>query len=179
MLGLWLGNQDTSENIFNELYIKIKLKLTFQKGRNLGRVRVINIYMLSRLWCRTETFSVPKNLLTEIEKDMLDFVWNKKKHEINKQLLMLCESDGGLQLVDIQSKIGAQRLSWLAKVLKLPYDDFNRKIADEILGTFKVFRADADMPKPKVVDPFYKETMYVWKNLPKEYVVNEVKSTGK
>ena len=47
-------------------------------------------------------FSVPKNLLTEIEEDTLDFVWNKKKHEINKQLLMSRESDGGLQLVDIQ-----------------------------------------------------------------------------
>ena len=99
---------------------------------------------------------------------------------------MSCESDGGLQLVDIQSKIGAQRLSWLAKVLKLPYDNFNRTIADEILATFKgdyvgleVFRADADMLKPKVEDPFYKETMYVWKNLPKKYVVNGVKSTGK
>ena len=81
---------------------------------------------------------------------------------------MSCESNGGLQLVDIQSKIGAQRLSWLAKVLKLPYDDFNRKIADEILGTFKgdyigleVFRADADMLKPKVLDSLCKETMYV------------------
>ena len=99
---------------------------------------------------------------------------------------MSCESNGGLQLVGIQSKIGAQRLSWLAKVLKLPYDDFNLNIADEILGTFKgdyigleVFRADADMLKPKVLDPFSKETMYVWKNLPKKYVVSGVKSTGK
>ena len=56
VLGLWLGNQDTSEDIFNELYTKIKLKLAFWKGRNLsliGRVRVINIYILSRLWYRT------------------------------------------------------------------------------------------------------------------------------
>ena len=55
----------------------------------------------------------------------------------------------------------------------------------EILGTFKgdyigleVFRADADMFKPEV-DPFYKETMYVWNNLLKKYVVSGVKSTGK
>ena len=85
MLGLWLGNQDTSRDIFNELRTKIKLKLAFWKGRNLsltGRVRVINIYILSRLWYRIEFFSVPKNLLTEIENDILDFVWNKKKHEI-------------------------------------------------------------------------------------------------
>ena len=73
-----------------------------------------------------------------------------------------------------------------SKVLKLIYDDFNRKIADEILGTFKggyivleVFRANADMLKPKVVDPFYKETMYAWKNLTKGYVVSGVKSTGR
>ena len=112
-----------------------------------------HIYIISRLWYRTEILSVPKYLPTEIERDVLDFVWNKKKHGINKQLLMSCESNGGG---------GAQRLSWLAKVLKLHYDDFNRKIADEILGIFKgdyigleVFRADADMLKPKVVDPFY------------------------
>ena len=46
VLGLWLGNQDTSGDIFNELYAKIKLKLAFWNGRNLsliGRVRVINI----------------------------------------------------------------------------------------------------------------------------------------
>ena len=150
----------------NELYTKIKIKLAFWKGRNLsliGRVRVINIYILSRLWYGTEIFSIPNNLLTEIERDIPDFVWNKEKHEISKQLLMSCESNGGLQLVDIQSKIGAQRLSWLAKDLKLPYDDFNRKIADEILGTFKgdyigleVFRADADM-----LDSLCKETMYL------------------
>ena len=69
---------------------------------------------------------------------------------------------------------------------KTSYDDFNRKIADETLGTFKgdyigleVFREEADMLKPKVVDPFYKETMYVWKRLPKKYVVSSVKFTGK
>ena len=83
VLGLWLDNQDTTRDIFNELYTKTKLKLVFWKGRNIsliGRVRVINIYMLSRLCYRTEIFSVPKNLLTEIEKDVLDSVWNKKKY---------------------------------------------------------------------------------------------------
>ena len=47
VLGIWLGNQDTSGGIFNELHTKIKLKLAFWKDRNLlliGRVRVINIY---------------------------------------------------------------------------------------------------------------------------------------
>ena len=43
----------------------------------------------------------------------------------------------------------------------------------------EIFRADADILKPKVVDPFYKETMHVWKNLTKKYVVNGVKSTVK
>ena len=40
----------------------------------------------------------------------------------------------------------------------------------------EIFRVDADMLKPKVVHPFYKETMYVWKNLSKRYVVSGVKS---
>ena len=59
------GQSNTSGDIFNELYTKIKIKLAFWKGRDLflvGRVKVINIYILSRLWYRAEIFFVPKNL---------------------------------------------------------------------------------------------------------------------
>ena len=52
-LGLWIGNKDTSEIIFTEQLAKIKSKGSFWKPRKFSlirRVRVVNIFLLSRLW---------------------------------------------------------------------------------------------------------------------------------
>ena len=106
-LGLWVRNTDTSELIFREQMSKVRNKLQFWRARGLsviGRVRVVNVFVLSRLWYRTEIFSIPPTILKELEKDILDFIWANKKHEINKDLLMSSISCGGLRLVKIQNK---------------------------------------------------------------------------
>ena len=90
-LGLWVGNADKSELIFIEQMLKVKNKLQFWRARSLsviGSVHVVNVFVLSRLWYRTEIFSIRPTILKEIEKEILDFVWANKKHEINKDLLM-------------------------------------------------------------------------------------------
>ena len=51
-LDLWIGNKDTAEIMFTELLAKIKSKGSYWKPRKLsliGRVRVANIFLLSRL----------------------------------------------------------------------------------------------------------------------------------
>ena len=61
-LGLWTENKDTAEIVFTEQLTKINSEGSYWKPRNLsliGRVRVANIYILSRLWYRTGIFSVP------------------------------------------------------------------------------------------------------------------------
>ena len=58
-LGLWIGNKDPSEIIFTEQLARIKNKGAFWKPRKLsliGRAHVVNIFILSRLWYRTEFF---------------------------------------------------------------------------------------------------------------------------
>ena len=61
-LGLWIGNKDTAEIVFTEQLATIKSKGYYwnpQKLSLIGRVRVVNIFILSRLWHRTEIFSIP------------------------------------------------------------------------------------------------------------------------
>ena len=81
-LGLWIGNKDTAEIVFTEQLAKIKSKRSYWKPRKLSlivQVRVTNIFVLSRLWYRTEFFSIPPHILRELESYIIEFVWNRKK----------------------------------------------------------------------------------------------------
>ena len=89
--GLWIENKDTSEIIFTEQLAKIKNKGAFWKPRKLSlisRVHVVNIFILSRLWYRTDIFLIPIHILKELEKYVIDLVWAGKKHEVDKTYFM-------------------------------------------------------------------------------------------
>ena len=61
-LGLWIGNKDTVEIVYTKQLATIKSKESYWKPRKLsliGWVPVVNIFILSRLWYRTEIFSIP------------------------------------------------------------------------------------------------------------------------
>ena len=136
-LGLWVGNTDTSELISREQMSKVRNKLQFWRARGLsviGRVRVENVFVLSRLWHRTEIFSIPPTIVNEVEKDILDFVWANKKREINKDLLMSDISCGGLRLVKIQNKINAQRILWAVKLWNMKDGCFTKQVANSLIG---------------------------------------------
>ena len=139
-LGLWIGNKDTSEITFVEQLAKIKRKGTFWKPRKIsliGRVQVVNTFLLSRLWYRTEIFSIPPPILKELDKYLLDFVWAGKKHEVHKDLLRADLEKGGLKLTNIQNKIAAQRMVWLTKLCNMEVLSFTRVIAEQLLGSFE------------------------------------------
>ena len=101
---MWIGNKDPSEIIFTEQLARIKNKGAFWKPRKLsliGRVHVVNIFILSRLWYRTEFFSIPSHILKELEKYIIDVVWAGKKHKVDKNILYANLAHGGLKLTNI------------------------------------------------------------------------------
>ena len=139
-MGLWTGNKDTSEIIFIEQLAKIKSKGAFWKPRKLflmRRVHVVNIFILSRLWYRTETFSIPIHILKELEKYIIDFVWAGKKHEVDKNILYANLEDGGLKLTNVPNKVSSQRIAWLAKLSIVEKNCFMRVLSEEQIGSFE------------------------------------------
>ena len=118
-LGVFLGNtaefelhnwEDTLKtvkskiNIWKPLFPFISLK---------GRILIINCLTASKLWHKMQILSPPKNIITAIEKFFIASLWNNKKHWVRPEILFLHPDDGGLGLVDINSKIQAFRLSFL------------------------------------------------------------------
>ena len=172
-LGLWFGNKDTSEINFQEQLIKLKKQFLFWKPRRLsllGRAKVVNIFILSRLWYRTEIFPIPSHVLKELEKLLIDFIWCGKKHEVNKEQLYAPLEKGGIALVNINNKILAQRLVWLAKLCSMPQDSFTKVIAEEQIGAFEagytgldLIKTNHKLLKVKIEDTFYGEVFEIRK----------------
>ena len=81
VLGIWVGNEDTTNDNFIEQESKIKNKFQFWKRARLsliGKIKVSNSFILSRVWYRTEFQNIPKNLEPVVHQGILDFIWGKK-----------------------------------------------------------------------------------------------------
>ena len=126
--GLWIGNKDTSEIIFTEQLAKIKNKGHLGNPENslIGRVHVVNIFILLRLWYRTEIFSILIHILKELEKHIVDFLWAGKKHEVDKNILYASLEHGGLKLTNIPNKVSSLRIVWLSKLSTKEKNRFTR-----------------------------------------------------
>ena len=81
-LGIWLGNKGVDDLTFSTQLLKIKAKLKFWKPVKLsliGKIKVLNIYIYSRLWHRTEFYDTPTYILSGLNRETTDFIWGNKK----------------------------------------------------------------------------------------------------
>ena len=137
-----------------------------------------NIFVLSKLWYRTEIFSIPPHILRELESYIIEFVWNWKKREVNKELLCASLESGGLGLTNIPIKILSQRIVWLSKLYKMEQNSFAKVIAEEHLGSFDAeykefdfLKGDLNFLKRQTNDDFYIELLHASKQFKFDYEV--------
>ena len=91
---------------------------------------------------------MPANILRELESYIIEFVWNGKKHEVNKELLCASPENGGLGLTKITNKILSQRIVWLSKLYNMEQNCFAKVIAEELLGNFDAEYKGLDFLNP-------------------------------
>ena len=76
----------------------------------IGKIKVLNIYIYSRLCYRTEFYDIPTYILSGLNREATDFIWRNKKHDFNQDILMTNSGSGGLGLANISLKVQAQRV---------------------------------------------------------------------
>lgn len=137
------GSKMLAELNLAEQIQKIKNKINYWRGKGitlLGRVKVVNIFLLSRLWYRTQVCNFPKQMLNTLETLIRNFIWaDKKGGRVRQGVLQLEYEKGGLQLVDINCKIKAQRLQRIMYLLSLDNDNIERFLADSLIGSCSKF----------------------------------------
>ena len=132
--------------------------------------RIRGIFVLSRLWYRTEIFSIPPHILRELDSYIIEFVWNRKKHEVSKELLCASLENGGLGLTKIANKIFAQRIVRLSRLYNMDQNCFTKVIAEERIGNFDAeykgldfLKGELNLLKVQSSDDFYNELLQVSK----------------
>ena len=132
------GSKQLSELNFAEQIEKIKNKTKYWKGKGIsliGRVKVLNIFILSRLWYRTQILSITPNQKCLLDTLLKIFIWDDRKGgRVRKGVLCLEYDKGGLQLVDIECKIKTQRLNRIMHLIKMSDDNIERFLADSLIG---------------------------------------------
>ena len=142
-LGVYVGNDrnEMAKRGFEEKKEKVKNSLIFWPTRTLslkGRVFVLNTFILSQLWYICECQDIPKTIQNDLEKMILDFVWNRKKHhQTNKKTLSSSFDKGGPKLVDIHEKTKTYRNRWIFEVLKASDDAIVFFLVYKLIGSQK------------------------------------------
>ena len=122
-------------------YVAILAKLRTWRSRplsELGKVKVANMFLYSRLWYRTAVIPPVSDRVgvggyQEVERQVAAWVF-RGRQEVSAARLRDSYDQGGAQLADIGDRVRAQRVGWLIRLLAMPEDSFPRVLAGALIG---------------------------------------------
>jgi len=172
-LGVYLGNDFFIKKNWEGLIEKIKGRL--EKWKWLlpqisyrGRILIINNLVASSLWHKLACVDPPNGLLVNIQRELVNFFWDKY-HWTPQSILFLPKEEGGQGLVHLASRRATYRLQYIQKLLMGPYSLAWRPLALSILrrvGNMEMdltlFLMDHKRLTFTGIPPFYENLFKVW-----------------
>ena len=120
LLGIYVGNDDcTNKNLEAKIH-EIHNIAAAWRHRDLslkGRALVINGLLTSTLWYLATNIHFPSWAIHELEEINYKFLWNDKKPLLNRDILALPLTEGGLNIPRIADKLQALRITTLKRLL--------------------------------------------------------------
>lgn len=120
VLGIYVGvdSVEARDFLWSEIISKMQRCLNYWKMPDLklkGKVIVVNILILSKMIYALS--SVDLWAVSQINSIITAFIWSSKKSLIARKTLLLDFDQGGLKLMDIESKKKALRMKIIIKYL--------------------------------------------------------------
>ncbi|KAJ3590378.1 hypothetical protein NHX12_008329 [Muraenolepis orangiensis] len=131
-----------------------------------GRVLVANTLVASTLWHRLMALTPPRNLMSSIQQEIVDFFWSGR-HWVRAAALYLPLAEGGQGLISIQSKIASFRLRTVSRLL---YDcgpswlNFGKLLLRSVgrFGHKQLFLLNPEELDLSGLTPFYTSVLQAW-----------------
>ena len=121
ILGVTISGDETDHYILN---YKKRIKNMQQLLRNWkcrylslkGKITIVNSLALSPLLYLASVIHVPENVIKEVKSIILDFLWDGKTPKIAYNVLIQNIEQGGLKLIDFDTKIQSLKVSWIKRL---------------------------------------------------------------
>jgi hypothetical protein len=118
--GCWFGVGFSPHELWKKMHNEVKIAINFNKLRSLsytGKVGIINVMTLSKLWYICQSMSVPPMLIHKLNKLIFNYFWGDTYEPISRNTLYQTKISGGLNIVNIEAKITAFHLQHLQKLI--------------------------------------------------------------
>ena len=127
IMGIYFSNNiEHCTNInWNKCINKLRATLNDAKYRNLyfiGSALYSNVMALSKVWYQSSTLLMNTNQLTSINKCMFNFIWNGRAEWIKRETLYLNKYEGGINLVNVESKLKAFQVKHVLTLIDTKYN---------------------------------------------------------
>ena len=172
-LGVYVGNdrKSASQKTFDEIIDQIKNKISYWNNKSIskkGKVKILNIFGLTKLWYALEIHDISNTTLTELNNLVKSFIWNGY-HQ--RQLSVLCYpyNKGGLSLQNIESKIKSLRIRWLGNLMTKSNLICEKSIVDQLIGNIGNFIFGLNILKYNnnyeniIENSYYKNAYKIWR----------------
>ena len=123
-LGIYIGHNSKAcfEKNWENNITKFENTLNSWKQRKLtlfGKVLIIKNLALSKLTYRFSLLSVPEIVIKRVKKLCFSFIWNKRE-SVKRNVLYNDITQGGINMIDIDSHIYAIKAAWVSRLIKTP-----------------------------------------------------------
>lgn len=172
ILGIWIFRDDSSQNNmawnFGPLLNKIKSACETWGHRSLslkGKVTVINSRLISLLQYPCASITTPPQVFSEYRKIVSNFIWNGRKAKIAYKTLILPIAKGGLNLMDLETRVQSNLLQWPKRFVSAPDSNSAITLAHFLHTTSIVDFLSYNLPGiPEGVKPmpFYSQMFKLW-----------------
>ena len=141
-LGVYFGNDDPAPATFADIVPKIKRSMDYWKQFRLSKfakARVVEIFHASRLWYASTFYPIPEQVKKDLQSSFRDYI-NFPRHErptVSEAEMKKLRLDGGIKLIDIQTKLETSRSMWLMDLLDNPSLQVHLAVVTSLVGTQK------------------------------------------
>ena len=130
-----------------------------------GKVTIINILAISPLLYLASVIHVPTQVIQEVKKIVVDFIWDSKPPKIAYDVMIQSIENGGLKLVDFESKVKSLKLGFIKRLLQNKTGKWRHTAAkvyktNDLNYYFKCNRIPSN-----IGNKFYEETLHYWSEL--------------
>jgi hypothetical protein len=176
-LGIMVENdsEHTSLTNINIKLDKIQSIIDNWKHRSLslkGKVTIINSLLISQMLYIASVLYIPQWAIRKFNKLIIDFLWDGKPPKIKYPTIIAEVGDGGLKLQDLETKIQANKVMWIQRILDqvtlTPWKAYLQTKYRQAIHSMPLYNLDYNDITP-IKEPFYND---MWKTYTKIHFNN-------